>query len=219
MSGRIVKWLVVPVVACFVIGNAWAGDDKTAPKGDAEVKAEIGKPAPDFTLKDVDGKEHKLSQYKGNVVVLEWTNRRCPYVVHHQTKAHTMQGTAAKYKGKNVVWLAIDSSRYAEEQKESIKQYAVDNKVTAPILIDASGKVGKMYGARTTPHMFVINSDGILVYSGAIDDNPDPFAGTKAATQNYVALAIDACLAGRKVKTATTKPYGCSVKYAKLAGR
>jgi peroxiredoxin len=209
------------VVTLLFIAIAGAGDKpaKKAVKKQPTVEAEIGKPAPDFTLTDVDGKEHKLSQYKGKTVVLEWTNHRCPYVVHHQAKAHTMQTTAARYKDKDVVWLAIDSSHYAEKQKDSIKKFAVDNGITVPILVDASGTVGKMYGARTTPHMFVINAEGVLVYTGAIDDNPDPFSGKRTATQNYVAQAVDACLAGRKVKTASTKPYGCSVKYARLAGR
>jgi len=219
MNTRLMIWLVLPAVAGLLIAPAWAGDDKASKKSDSKVKAEIGKPAPEFTLKDLDGKEHKLSQYKGKIVVLEWTNHKCPYVVHHQGKARTMQKTAEKFDGKEVIWLAIDSSHYCKKQSDTIKKFAEDNEVTAPILLDAAGMVGKAYGARTTPHMFVIDKEGILIYNGAIDDNPDPFSGTKSATANYVVMAVEASMADKDVKTASTRPYGCSVKYAKLANR
>jgi len=172
--------------------------------------AEIGKPAPDFTLKDVDGKDVKLASFKGKIVVLEWASTKCPVCQDHYKKK-TMQNTLAQFKDKGVIWLAVDSSNWVDKEKDSIAKWWKDQGAPFPYLLDASGQVGKSFGAKTTPHMFVIDAKGTLVYSGAIDDNAD---GSKPKPQNYVADAVNALLKGSAVATATTKSYGCSVKYA-----
>lgn len=178
----------------------------------AHAHAEIGKPAPDFTLVDLVGKKHTLADLKGNVVVLEWTNHTCPFVKRHQGTQKTMQKTLAKFRGKPVKWLTIDSSYFCQKKVEDIKAWVRANDIVSPILLDPVGQVGHRYGARTTPHMFVIDPNGVLAYSGAIDDDP---YGDKQAKRNYVEEAVDALLIGSTPESATTKPYGCSVKYKK----
>lgn len=181
---------------------------------DDPVRARIGEPAPDFTLTDLDGKEHKLSDYtaKGQIVVLEWFNPYCPYVQKHHKHNRTMAQLYEEYKGRGVVWLAINSAH--EGDASSSRDVNVEHKKTweikYPILLDPTGKVGKMYGARTTPHMYVINADGTLVYMGAIDDDRSP---DRLGKVNYVREALNAVLAGETVATAETRPYGCTVKY------
>jgi len=177
-------------------------------------KAKVGSPAPDFVLKDTTGKEHTLSGYtsEGKIVVLEWTNPNCPYVKRHYEKYTTMKDTAAAYKDK-VVWLAVNSTNPKHKdfgaEKDAIKQWGIEY----PVLIDSDGKVGKMYEAKTTPHMYVINSEGILVYAGAIDnDAQDKLEADKKV--NYVKQAIEELLKGETVSQPETKPYGCGVKYA-----
>ncbi len=172
---------------------------------------EIGQMAPDFTLTDQDGNEHKLSEYQGKVVVLEWTNPQCPFVVHHY-KAETMTKLAAKYGEQDVVWFAVNSSHFTNA--EETMAWAKKNSVGYPTLQDASGEVGMTYGAKTTPHMFVIDTKGKIVYQGAIDDD-SKIKGEP--TQNYVDAAVASTLKGEPVKQAMTKPYGCSVKYGEGA--
>lgn len=164
---------------------------------------EIGKPAPDFTLKNFDGKVYKLADLKDKVVVLEWYNIGCPVC-----KAYTerMKEWSEAYAKKGVVWLAIDSTNYGDNAKNA--EYAKAHKLAYPILDDFNGKVGLAYAAKTTPHMYVINK-GVLVYNGAIDDTK----GRGETKKNYVAEALDNILAGKPVAVATTKPFGCSVKY------
>lgn len=176
---------------------------------------EVGKKAPDFTLKDMAGKEHKLSEYKGKVVVLQWTNCDCPFIVRHEKTEQTMQKTFAEFKGKEVVWLGIDSTDPAFQgghDNEKIKAWIANKDVNLPypVLRDEDGAVGHLYGAKTTPHVFVINKEGTVVYTGAIDDNP---TGNKSTPTNYVAAAVKATLAGASVETPSTKPYGCGVHY------
>ena len=178
-------------------------------------QAVLGEKAPGFTLKDVDGHQHKLSDYQGKVVVLEWTNCTYPYVVRHQKELKTMQKTFAAFKGKDVIWLAIDSTRSDHRggyTVEKIKAWASDDAVNLPypVLRDENGKVGHLFGAKTTPHMFVIDKNGVLVYAGAIDDDPH---GTKTSATNYVQAAVKAALVGTTVEIASSRPYGCSVKY------
>jgi peroxiredoxin len=171
--------------------------------------AEVGQPAPDFTLKDAGGQTHHLADYRGRIVVLEWTNPQCPFVQrHYSAKYHTMIDLQARVAKEDVVWLAVDSSKFVTEA--SAAAWAKKEKIPYPILLDAAGTVGRAYGAKTTPHMFVISKKGILLYEGAIDDSP---RGDTDAT-NYVAAALDEVLAGKPVTHASTKPYGCSVKYA-----
>jgi peroxiredoxin len=203
----------IAMIAAVCVGlPAIAGEGE----GHNHEHAAVGKPAPDFTLKDLDGQEHKLSDLKGKIVVLEWTNFNCPFVVRHQKTEHTMQHTFESFKDKGVVWLAIDSTNPDSgggHTIEKIKNWAndADVKLPYPVLRDEDGKVGHLYGAKTTPHMFVINKEGVLVYEGAIDDDPH---GKNDDSVNYVEEAVSAVLDGEAVEVASTKAYGCTVKYA-----
>ncbi len=211
---KLLSWASATLLVAAIPVCALAMQDEG--KAEKAAGAEVGKPAPDFTLKDANGTEHKLSSLKGKIVVLEWTNHECPYVVRHQKNDKTMQKLADKFKKDNVVWLAINSSHFAQEKLESIQKWQKDNEVAYPILIDASGATGKAYGAKTTPHMFVIDAKGVLAYAGAIDDNPD---GAKKEAKNFVEEAVAALLKDSTVATPSTKPYGCSVKYGDKGGK
>ncbi len=169
--------------------------------------AEVGKPAPAFTLKDESGKEHSLAQYKGKIVVLEWTNPECPFVKRHY-ESDTMATTLKGFDAKKVVWLAVDSTAHNTPAKSA--EWKKAEGFTYPVLQDASGTVGKAYGAKTTPHMYVIDEKGVLRYAGAIDDDP---RGKSATPVNHVKTTVNALLSGKPVPSATTEPYGCSVKY------
>jgi peroxiredoxin len=195
MKLRALVVIVGVATAAAGLGVAVAADSK------AGAKAEIGKTAPDFELKDTFGKPFKLSDFKGKIVVLEWINRNCPVSRACHEKS-LMQKTYSQYAAKGVIWLAIDTT--VGTDAESNRVYAADQRLAYPILHDADGKVGRAYAAATTPHMYVIDKKGILVYTGAIDDRKD---------KNYVSAALEAVLAGREVAASKTKPYGCSVKY------
>ncbi len=214
MNAR-VGWMVAGLLA--LAGPAWAHGGFCGKGGEGEkeernhVHAVVGKPAPDFTLKDVDGTQYKLSDLKDKVVVLEWINHECP-VVNRCHRAKIMTTTAAKFKDKPVKWLAIDSSYFCEEKREGVRKWADEKGIKYPILLDAEGKIGHIYGAKTTPHMFVIDQKGVLAYAGAIDDDP---YGKNESKRNYVEEAVSSLLKGSTVATATTKSYGCTVKYKK----
>jgi hypothetical protein len=171
---------------------------------------EIGKPAPDFTLGKVS-----LSQHKDKIVVLEWINHGCPFVRKHYD-SDNMQKLQKKYVSPKVVWFSINSSApgkqghvTATEAKEEMLKYKSG---ATEVLLDPQGKVGQLYGAKTTPHMYIINK-GILVYQGAIDDKADTSVDSVEGAKNYVARALEELSAGKKVSQAETKAYGCSVKY------
>jgi peroxiredoxin len=170
----------------------------------------VGDRAPDFTLTDTAGNEVSLSDFEGRVMVLEWLNPDCPFVQRHY-KAGTMKKLASTYGDKGVVWLTINSTNYMDAAANA--KFKVSNDLPYPILVDQTGDVGRLYGAVTTPHMFIIDDSGTLVYNGAIDDDPRGSKGE--GSMNYVAAALDEVLAGKAVTTAETKPYGCSVKYKK----
>ena len=174
---------------------------------------EIGSTAPGFTLPDSKGKTVSLSDYKGKVVVLEWTNPNCPFV-QRQYRDKLMTVLQAEYTKKNVVWLLINSTNEGHGDYESGESldatYASWGASQTAILMDPDGEVGRAYGAKTTPHMFVIDKSGTLFYQGAIDDDP---RGTNADRQGYVKNALEGLMTGKEVTTTTTKPYGCSVKY------
>jgi len=170
----------------------------------------VGQAAPGFTLTDTAGNSVSLSDYAGKVVVLEWLNPDCPYVKRHY-KAGTMKKLATTYGAEGVVWLTINTTNYMDAAANA--EFKAANDLPYPILVDQSGEVGHLYGAATTPHMYIIDGDGKLVYIGAIDDDPRGDGGDGAT--NYVAAALDEVLAGNSVTTAETKPYGCSVKYKK----
>ena len=169
--------------------------------------------APDFALKNYDGREYKLADLKGKIVVLEWFNYECPFVKYHYEKAATMKDLAAKYKGKNVVWLAINSTGHQTTEKN--KEFAQKHAIQYPILDDSPGTVGKAYGATNTPQIFIIDAGGSIVYNGAIDNAPIGRIPENEEYVNYADKALDELTAGKTVTTAETKPYGCTVKYGK----
>ena len=183
---------------------------------ESKVEAKIGEMAPNFTGTDSTGSKISLSDFKGRNVVLEWTNHECPFVKKHYGSGN-MQKLQQKYTEQGVIWLSIVSSAVGKQGYTSGEEAAAIIKekgahATARIL-DSSGKIGRLYGARTTPHMFVVSKEGILVYAGAIDSDPgfNP-EGIKGAT-NYVADALESLAKGEAVKVSATKPYGCAVKY------
>jgi peroxiredoxin len=180
--------------------------------------AEIGKPAPAFTLPTCESKSVSLSDFKGKVVVLEWTNYSCPFVVKHYGSGN-MQKLQADAAAKGVVWLSICSSAPNQQghatPADALKACTEKNSAATAYLIDESGETGRAYGAKRTPEMYVINSDGILVYQGAIDDKKSVDPADIATAKNLVAAAIDETLAGKPVSTPETEAYGCSIKYAK----
>lgn len=193
----------------FTVASVTLAITLSASGDDDSKRASVGQPAPQFSLKGVDGKEHKLADLRGKVVVLEWSNHQCP-VCNRHVRARTAENVLNKFEGKPVVWLAIDSTKTCDQNAEKIKDWAAKATIGYPILLDAPGIVGKKYGAKTTPHMFVIDQKGILAYVGAMDDDP---TGTSEVKRNYVEEAIRSLLVGSSVATTRTTPYGCSVKY------
>ena len=175
--------------------------------------AELGKMAPGFLLVDTDGKSHKLSDYKGKVVVLEWFNPDCPFVKKHHKNSRSMNAAYRAVEGKDVVWLAINSGAPGKQGAglDRNKQAKEEYGITYPILLDPTGIVGRAYGAKNTPHMFVIDAAGKLAYNGAIDNDPSPDV---LGDENYVVDTVHRLQKGETVQTSQTKPYGCSVKYA-----
>jgi peroxiredoxin len=178
--------------------------------------ASVGSPALEFSLPASDGKTYNLSDFKGKYVVLEWTNKGCPFVKKHYGSGN-MQKLQETYIHKGVNWFSVLSSAPGKEGYMSAREmvrYRVDAGVRSTAsLLDPQGKVGKLYGAKTTPHMFIIDPKGVVIYAGAIDDNNSPDAADIPKSKNYVAAALDEALAGKPVTTASTQPYGCSVKY------
>lgn len=178
----------------------------------------VGQAAPDFTATDIDGKEVKLSSLKGKVVVLEWFNPECPFVKKHYESGN-MQKTQKEAADKGVVWLSINSSALGLQGNmtpEEAKKHNTEVKASpSHVILDPSGKIGGLYSAKTTPHMFVIDKDGKIAYMGAIDSisSADPADIEKA--ENYVLSAVDSLEKGNAVAVPQTQPYGCSVKYAK----
>lgn len=177
---------------------------------------QVGKPAPNFSLKDLSGKEHDLSDLKGKYVVLEWTNFGCPFVKKHYG-SENMQKLQKEFVDKGVVWLSICSSAPGKQgnetpdaAKKGLEQYG---SVASAYLSDEDGKVGKLYNAKTTPEMFIVNPEGVLIYAGAIDDKPTPKPETVAGANNFVKAALNEATSGKPVSVPSTKPYGCSVKY------
>jgi len=180
------------------------------PRRDVEGAAAVSsKKAPAFRLNSFCGKTVNLSDYRGKIVVLEWLNLKCPFVKYHYEKTNTMIDLANKYKDENVVWLAVNSTSYTTP--EANNDFAEKHKLPYLILDDRSGKVGRAYGAKTTPHMYVINTKGNVVYAGAIDNSP--MGNKKEGVINYVDQTLAELTAGKPVSTRESKPYGCSVKY------
>lgn len=201
------KQLTVILIAFLVVA---CGTDM--PASDAKV----GEKAPAFTLIDSNGESHNLSDFEGKYVVLEWVNFGCPFVAKHYDSGNMqeLQSWAAEH---DIVWLSICSSAegkqgYMEndELNETLEEKGF---AAAAYLVDASGDVGQSYGAKTTPHMYVINPEGTLIYAGAIDDKPTTDVEDVEGATNYVVNAVTAAKAGQDIEVNVTKPYGCSVKY------
>jgi len=218
VSSKITQKLAALLVltAALTVSADFAGGGFVRAASETEAAAQVGKAAPEFSLPASNGKKVDLSEYKGKLVVLEWFNHGCPFVKKHYDSGN-MQALQKEYTGKGVIWLSICSSAEgkqgfgsAEEHNAEIKTYKA---APTAVLIDADGKVGRLYGAKTTPHMFVIDKKGNLVYAGAIDDHPDTEASSIKGSKNYVKAALDELLSGKTVAEASTKSYGCSVKY------
>ena len=188
-----------------------------ASKAQAEPKAVVGQPAPEFMLPGSDYKAHSLADYRGKVIVLEWTNPGCPFVKKWYGSGE-MQKLQKEATEKGVVWLRVNSSAPGKQGAQSPSEAAATEKeqhiAATMTLLDADGKVGRLYGAKTTPHMFVINSKGLLVYAGAIDSKPSVDPADIPGATNYVTAALADLAAGKPVATPATQAYGCSVKYA-----
>ena len=205
------KVSMLAVLALSLAGIACAGATTEATSGGATpaaAAAAVGAPAPGFSLEDQTGRKVSLADYAGKVVVLEWVNPECPFVVRH-ANAKTMATLAAKYAGKNVVWLGVNTTHFMGNDANA--KWIAKHGLPYAILNDSAGEVGRAYGARTTPHMYIIDPAGTLVYAGGIDDDPGGSKGASAV--NYVDRALDEVTSGRPVSMPETKPYGCSVKY------
>lgn len=185
----------------------------------AQAAPTVGQPAPDFALRDIDGKPYKLSSLKGKTVVLEWVNPECPIVVKHYNKSGNIPKLQKEATSDGVVWLTINSGHEGAQgdyDPEEVKEWMQKiNYAATAYLRDQSGKVGRMYDARTTPHMFIVDQEGTLVYAGGIDSiqSGNPKDIDKAT--NYVREALKDLKNGQAIRTATSRPYGCDVKYAK----
>jgi AhpC/TSA family len=178
--------------------------------------ARVGELAPDFSVTDTNGKLEKLSDYAGRFVVLEWSNRGCPYTQKHYNSGN-MQRLQRAWTQRGVIWLTVISSAprkqgyvTAAEENSWLKQM---NGAPTAVLLDPAGTLGHLYDAKTTPQMFVINPQGTLVYDGAIDDKPTTDQADIGRARNYLSQALEEAMAGKPVSTPTSRPYGCSVKY------
>jgi peroxiredoxin len=176
----------------------------------------VGDRAPDFTATDSNGRVHKLSEYHDKFVVLEWTNRGCPYTQKHYNSGN-MQRLQREWTSRGVIWLTVISSApgkqgyvKAAEENAYVKQV---NAAPTAVLLDPTGVLGHLYDAKTTPHMFIIDTKGILIYNGAIDDRPTTDLADVNGARNYLSLALEEATSGKPVSIPTTRPYGCSVKY------
>lgn len=184
--------------------------------GASHAAAKVGEPAPAFTLTGSDGKSYSLAGFKGKYVVLEWTNHECPFVKKHYHSGN-MQAQQKELTGKGVVWLSVISSApgkqgHVDAAGASALTQARGAAPTA-VLLDPSGEAGRQYGAKTTPHMYIVAPDGRLIYMGGIDSVPSADPDDIAGATPYVKLALAEAMAGKPVGNASTKPYGCSVKY------
>lgn len=200
----------------FLIAAVLAGGAALVLRPATAQAVKVGEPAPGFTATDSNGKQVTLEQWKGKYVVLEWHNQGCPFVVKHY-RSGNLPKLQKEWTAKQVVWLAVISSApgkqgYVDGSGANQDMKTHDAAPTATLL-DPKGELGRLYGAKTTPHMFVINPQGRLIYNGAIDDKPSTDAADIPGAKNYVAQALSEAMAGKPVSQPTTPPYGCSVKY------
>lgn len=195
-------------VAALAAGMVWMGS--------TSANTQVGQPAPQFSAVDTAGKAVSLSDFKGKYVVLEWTNPECPFVQKHYTSGN-MQSTQKHAAGKGVVWLQVNTTGGGDKDPKlasELAKWSKDQKATAQALLMDGGKLGQAFGAKTTPHMYLIDPAGKLVYAGAIDSKASANPGDIATATNYVTQAIDETAAGKPVSKPVTGAYGCSVKYA-----
>jgi peroxiredoxin len=182
----------------------------------SSIAATPGQPAPDFTVNDASGKPVKLADQRGKYVVLEWTNPECPFVQKHYVSGN-MQALQKEYVGKDVVWLSVNSTNRSHSEfksgSEMVEWMRGKGAAQTAVLIDDTSNTGRAYAARTTPHMFVIDPQGKVVYAGAIDDKRSANPADAKGANNYVRAALSEVFAGKPVTVAQTRPYGCSVKY------
>lgn len=206
------RFLPLALAACMTLGAALTTSLATT----AAHAATPGQTAPDFTLTGTDGKPVKLSEHKGKWVVLEWVNPGCPYVQKHYDSKN-MQALQKEYGGKEVVWLAVNSTKpsHHDYMKPAALQGWMKEKAASPraTLMDEDGKVGRAFDARTTPHMYIVNPQGQLIYAGGIDSIASSSADDIAKATNYVKVGVAEALAGKPLTASTTRPYGCSIKY------
>jgi len=203
MNRKLIIWTAAAAFAvALAVSTAWA--------------ARVGERAPDFTATDSNGKVHKLSEYAGKFVVLEWHNRGCPYTAKHYDSGN-MQRLQHEWTARGIIWLTVISSApgkqgfmTAADENAFLKQASA---TPTAVLLDPSGALGHLYDAKTTPQMFIVNPQGLLIYNGAIDDRATTDVSDINGAKNYVSLALGEALAGKPVSNATTRPYGCSVKY------
>jgi len=179
----------------------------------AHAAVETGKPAPNFTFTDPSGKTHQLSDFRGKVVIMEWLNPGCPYILRHY-RSGNLPALQAKAAADGAIWLQVNSSAMGDlDPARSAEWQKKQGAIATAYIRDESGKLGRLYGAETTPHFYVISGDGTLVYQGAIDDQPNASLPMTLSAHNYVSAALAALKAGSPVEQSTTKPYGCGVKY------
>ena len=211
---RLQKYLFFSVLPIALVAVALLGGSSTST---SPSDATVGESAPEFTLEGTDGQTYTLSDLEGKYVVLEWLNFGCPYVGKHYGSGN-MQRLQEEYTEQGVVWLSIVSSApgtqgyYPPEEMNAQNEKRGGNQTA--ILMDPTGEVGHQYGARTTPHMYVINPEGTLIYKGGIDDKPTTDEADIEGATNYVRAALDQAMNGEEVSVKTAPPYGCSVKYA-----
>jgi AhpC/TSA family len=202
MRRKLAGCATLVLAAMIAAGWAWA--------------ARVGERAPDFTATDSNGKTHTLSEYAGKYVVLEWTNRDCPFTKKHY-KSGNMQALQRQWTSRGVIWLTVASSAPGAEgyvtAADENAYLAQSGAAPTAVLLDPTGTLGHLYDAKTTPHMFVINPHGQLIYDGAIDDRPTTDPADVTGAKNYVSLALDEAMAGKAVSVPTSRPYGCSIKY------
>jgi len=203
MNRRLIIWIAaVGFTVALALSTVWA--------------ARVGERAPDFTATDSNGRVHKLSEYSGKYVVLEWHNRGCPYTAKHYDSGN-MQRLQREWTARGIIWLTVISSApgqqgyiTAADENAFLKQ---SNAAPTAVLLDPTGALGHLYDAKTTPQMFIIDPHGTLIYNGAIDDRATTDVADINGAKNYVSLALGEALAGKPVGTSSTRPYGCSVKY------
>jgi peroxiredoxin len=213
IRNRAVALLALAVVVSY---TATACSESEASVLSTLVNPTVNQPAPMFTVIDTKGNSHSLESYRGKWVVLEWFNHGCPYTKKHYSTGN-MQALQREYTAKGVVWISVISSAPRKQGYGSaadIDREMAEKKASSSFVVrDTAGVLGRMYGARTTPQLFAIDTAGVLRYAGAIDDKPSSKAKDVKTAQNYVKAALDAGLAGQPIAVATSQPYGCDVKY------